>query len=261
MRPLLVDSHAHLNDAAYLEDLPEVVERAFGAGVGAILVVGYDLKSSQRAKELAYEYPGVHAAVGIHPHDAPECTESALETLTSMLKDPRVKALGEIGLDYYWNTWPKEVQQRAFRLQLNLAKRLSVPFIVHDRDAHGDVLALLKEQAPYKDGFVMHCFSGSPEFARECLRLGGHISLAGPVTFRNAFKLVEVALEVPLDRLLLETDCPYLSPDPFRGKRNEPARVTRVAEAIALIKGVEYEQVALATTGNATRLFGMEVRS
>lgn len=260
MRPLLVDSHAHLNEAAFVEDLPAVVQRAWDAGLGAVVVVGYDLKSSQRAKEIALEYPGVYAAVGIHPHDAPECNSEALSTLADLLKGDRVKALGEIGLDYYWNTWPREIQQRSFRLQLDLAKCLAVPFVVHDRDAHGDVLALLKERAPYPAGFVMHCFSGSSEFARECLRLGGHVSLAGPVTFRNASKLLDVAREVPLERLLLETDCPYLSPDPFRGKRNEPARLVRVAEAIALVRGLDLEHLALATTENAKRLFGLEVR-
>ncbi|MBT9135840.1 MAG: putative metal-dependent hydrolase YcfH [Firmicutes bacterium] len=255
MKSFLIDSHAHLNDERFAPDLPEILLRASAAGVLKILTVGYNMSSSQSAVQLASGHEMVWAAVGIHPHDAPECREDNLEQLRAWLTAGPAVGLGEIGLDYYWNTWDKEVQKKAFREQIELAKSLAVPFIVHNRDAHGDVLAVLKEHGPYPAGFVMHCFSGSAELALCCLRLNGFISFAGPVTFQNASQVVRAAKAVPLERLLLETDCPYLSPHPLRGQRNEPARVTLVAEALAGILGVEFEELARRTTNNAEALF------
>jgi len=252
----LVDTHAHLNDPAF-PDLPAVLARASQAGVREIIVVGHNMATSREAVALALQQRGLYATVGIHPHDAPQATEESLAELETLLQRPPVVALGEVGLDYHWNTWPKDVTQRAFRAQIALAKSLRKPFVVHNRDAHADVLALLKEQAPYDRGFVMHCFSGSLEMARECMRLNGFISLAGPVTFKSARRLHEVAKQVPLERLLIETDCPYLAPDPYRGQRNEPARLVGIARAIAVLRGLELAQVTEATTANAQALFGL----
>ncbi|MBT9176304.1 MAG: putative metal-dependent hydrolase YcfH [Firmicutes bacterium] len=254
---LLVDTHAHLNDPAFTADLPEVLARATKAGVRKIVVVGHNMATSRQAVALALQSDDCYATVGVHPHDAPEVVEETLAGLASLLGQTRVVALGEIGLDYHWNTWPKEVAQRAFRAQIALAKSLDKPFVVHNRDAHADVLALLKEQAPYHHGFVMHCFSGSLEVARECMRLGGYISVAGPVTFKSAHRLHDVAKQVPLERLLIETDCPYLAPDPHRGQRNEPAFLVSIARAIAFRRGLDVTRVAEVTCANAQRLFGL----
>jgi len=217
------------------------------------------MRTSRQAVVLAEQQMDIYATVGIHPHDAVEVGEDSLAELAQHLRHPRVVALGEIGLDYHWNSWPKEVAQKAFRAQIALAKSLEKPFIVHNRDAHADILALLKEQAPYPSGFVMHCFSGSLEIARECMRLGGFISFAGPVTFKNAVRLQEVALHVPLDRLLIETDCPYLAPDPCRGQRNEPAFLVNIVRSIALRRGMKLAELASTTTANARTLFGVSI--
>lgn len=253
----LIDTHAHLNDPAFTLDLSSVLARAGEAGVGKIVVVGHNMVTSRQAVALAVQNKDIYATVGIHPHDAVEVGEETLAELARRLRHPRVVALGEIGLDYHWNSWPTEVQQEAFRAQIALAKSLGKPFVVHDRDAHADVLTFLKEQAPYPQGFVMHCFSGSLEIAQECMRLGGFISLAGPVTFKNAARLHEIALRVPLERLLLETDCPYLAPDPCRGQRNEPAFLVSIAEAVAVRRRIKLTALALATTANAEALFGL----
>jgi len=252
---VFIDSHAHLDDERFAHDLADVLARAAALQVARIVTVGYNMLSSRRAVDLARGNKQSWAAVGIHPHDAPQCEEGNLAQIETWLRQGEAVALGEIGLDYYWNTWSKEIQQAAFQAQIVLAKSLAVPFIVHNRDAHADVLRILKAHAPYPAGFIMHCFSGSGEVADECLRLGGHLSFAGPVTFQNAHKLHMVAKRVPLERLLIETDCPYLSPHPLRGQRNEPARVVLVAEALAALHGVEIEKIAQYTTRNAEDLF------
>ncbi len=253
----LVDTHAHLDDSAFTPDLGEVLSRAREAGVRKLVVVGHNMTTSRQAVALALQYSDMYATVGVHPHDAPEVAEGTLSELADLLRHTRVVALGEIGLDYHWNTWPREASQRAFREQIVLAKSLDKPFVVHNREAHADVLAILKEQAPYPYGFVMHCFSGSLELARECMRLGGFISLAGPVTFRNAPRLHDVATHVPLDRLLIETDCPYLAPEPYRGQRNEPSFLVQIAGALASRRGLHVTEIAEATTANARALFDL----
>jgi len=255
----LIDTHAHLNDPAFSSDLPAVLSRALEAQVQKIIVVGHNMATSRQAVFLARNNTDLYATVGIHPHDVPEVVDENLAELAELLVEPRVVALGEIGLDYYWSTWPQEESKRAFREQLALSKSADKPFVVHNRDAHGDVLSLLKEQVPYPRGFVMHCFSGSLEVALECMRLGGFISLAGPVTFRNAQRLRELALKVPLERLLLETDCPYLAPDPYRGQRNEPAYLAGIAQAVARLRGLDVAAVVSATTTNAEALFSLGV--
>ncbi len=258
MEMKLVDSHAHLNDSRFRGDLGQVLERAQAAGVAAIINVGYDLASAARAVETAGRYNGVYAAVGVHPHDADRQPEDYLDRLGQLACRQKVVAIGEMGLDFYRNLSPAPVQEKVFREQLRLARRLNLPVIIHDRDAHEQVLAVLKEEGAETVGGVMHCFSGDLVLARQCLALGLYISLAGPVTYGSNGKLAEVARNVPLDRLLLETDAPYLPPHPHRGRRNEPAYVRLVAEQVARMRGLKPEQVAAATAENAYRLFKID---
>lgn len=254
----LVDSHAHLNDGRFRQDMPQVLQRAKDAGVEAIINVGYDMPSSVRALSLAARYGSIYAAVGIHPHDAGTVPKDYSDELRKLAADKKVVAIGEIGLDFYRNLSSAADQKRVFREQLRLASELSLPVIVHDRDAHTEVLAILKEENAGKTGGVLHCFSGDSSFARRCLDLGFYISLAGPVTFKQHGDLVEVARMVPQNRLLLETDAPYLAPQPYRGKRNEPAYVRCVAEHVAKLRGQSLAELGAATAENATRLFGFK---
>lgn len=256
---MLIDSHAHLNNERFDDDREEVIGRC-GEQLTALLNVGYDLASSQSSLELAEAYPFIYASVGIHPHDAQEAATDYLEQLKKMAEHPKVVAIGEIGLDYYYDLSPREVQQNVFREQLRLAKELNLPFIIHNRDAHADIMNILKQEAPYPMGGVMHCFSASWEVAQECLKLGLYISFAGPVTFANAGKLKEIAGKIPLERLLVETDCPYLTPVPHRGKRNEPAYVRFVAEHVAGLRGLAVEELANTTAQNAIRLFRLPIQ-
>lgn len=253
---LLVDSHAHLAEEEFDQDRAEALRRARAAGVGLVVSVGFDAGSSRRAMELAEREATVFAAVGFHPDEAASVTEESYQELSRWCRHPKVKAVGEIGLDYYWNRAPKPVQSEVFRRQIAIARECGLPIVVHDRDAHADTVSLLREEARDVGG-VMHCFSGDEEVARQCLDLGFYISLAGPVTFKNGQMAQAVARMVPEDRLLVETDSPYLAPVPYRGRRNEPAHVRLVAEAIASLRGVSLEQLAAATTANAKRLFGL----
>ncbi|QGP92014.1 D-aminoacyl-tRNA deacylase [Neomoorella glycerini] len=255
--PGLIDSHAHLNDPAFAADLAGVLGRLQEAGVVAVINVGYDVPSSRRAVEQAHRWQFIYAAVAIHPHDAMTFDSEAEAAIRGLAGDSRVVAIGETGLDYYRNLSPRQRQQEVFRWHLELARSLRLPVIVHDRDAHEDTLQILKKAAPLPAGGVLHCFSGSWEMARECLGLGFYISFAGPVSFKNAHKLRAVAARVPLERLLIETDCPYLTPEPHRGRRNEPAYVGLVADAIAAARGLAPEAVSEATAANARRLFGI----
>ncbi len=254
---MLFDTHAHLDDQKYDNDRDEVIKRAVDKGIKYILNVGFDMASSKRAISLANSYDFIYAAVGIHPHDASEANEATLLQLRELAQQNKVVALGEMGLDYYRNLSPKNIQQQAFRDQIRLARELQKPIIVHDRDAHGDILQILKEEGAQEVGGILHCFSGSWEMAKECMELNFYISIAGPVTFNNAKKLQEVAEKMPLDKLLIETDAPYLTPEPFRGKRNESAHVYYVAEKIAELKGIDIQELGQATTANAKKLFGI----
>jgi TatD DNase family protein len=250
-----IDSHSHLNDEAFTEDYPAVIQRALEGGVEAMIVVGCDLPSSRRAVELASQYEQLWAAVGIHPHDAKSWNEDTVAILTEMLSQPKVVAMGEIGLDYHYLYSTKEEQWVAFQDQLSLAREYGVPVIIHNREAHQDTLNLLKQVKLGPAGGVMHCFSGSREVAGEWLRLGLHISFAGPLTFANAAKLREVAVDIPLERLLVETDCPYLAPVPCRGQRNEPLRVGLIGEKLAEIRGLPVADVMRQTNLNTRGLF------
>ncbi|MFJ5625227.1 TatD family hydrolase [Peribacillus loiseleuriae] len=254
---MLFDTHVHLNDKQFEEDLEEVIQRTKESGVSNVVVVGFDRPTITRAMELVEEYDFIYAAVGWHPVDAIDMTDEDLHWIEELAAHPKVVAIGEMGLDYHWDKSPKDIQKDVFRKQIKLAKKVKLPIIIHNREATADIIEILKEENAHEVGGIMHCFSGSPEIAKECVEMNFYISLGGPVTFKNAKKPKEVAAEIPLDRLLIETDCPYLAPHPFRGKRNEPAYVKLVAEQIAEIKEITLEEVAKATTWNAKKLFGI----
>lgn len=254
---MLFDTHVHLNDEQFEEDLEEVIGRAQAEGVSHMVVVGFDRPTITRAMELAEAYDFIFACVGWHPVDAIDMTDEDLAWIEELAAHPKVVAIGEMGLDYHWDKSPKDVQKDVFRRQIRLAKKVKLPIVIHNRDATADVVEILREEGAGEIGGIMHCYSGSVEVAKECLDMNFYISLGGPVTFKNAKKPKEVAEAVPLEKLLIETDCPYLAPHPYRGKRNEPAYVKLVAEQIAELKGLAYEEVAEATTENAKRLFGI----
>ncbi len=252
----LVDTHAHLDDGAFAADLPAVMGRAAAAGVTTVVAIGTNVASSRQVVALAERFPQVRACLGIHPHEAGTTPPEAVRDLTAWTDHPRVVALGETGLDYYRDFAPRPAQAALFRAHWRLAREVGLPVVIHCRDAYPDVLVILEEFADVT--CIFHAFSGSPDVAWECLRRGHYLSFGGPLTFRNARRPVEVAREAPLDRILLETDAPFLSPHPFRGQRNEPARVRLVAERLADVRGIPLEEVAAATTANARRVFRLE---
>lgn len=252
---MYIDTHVHLNADQYENDVEEVIARALDAGVSKMIVVGFDRKTINRAMELTERYPFIYAVVGWHPVDAIDCTEEDLKWIESLAAHPKVVGIGETGLDYHWDKSPRDIQQEVFRKQIQLAKKVDLPIIIHNRDATADVVRILKEEDAEKVGGIMHCFGGSVETAKECIAMNFMISLGGPVTFKNAKMPKEVAAEIPLDKLLIETDAPYLAPHPYRGKRNEPVYVTLVAEEIARLKELSVDEVAEATTANALKLF------
>lgn len=253
---MLVDSHAHIDDDRFDADREEVVARAAAAGVPLIINIGADMDSSARTVELSQQYSGIYASVGMHPHDAKDMRESDYSRLENWLKQPKVVAIGEIGLDYHYDLSPRAVQKEVFLRQLDLARKTGKPFIIHEREAHADMYDIIRSAARGLQG-VFHCFSGSVESARKYLKLGFYLSVAGPVTFPKSIKTKEVARLIPLDRLLVETDSPYLTPHPFRGRRNEPAYVRLVAEEVARLRGISLEEFAAATTENVRRLFNI----
>lgn len=252
---MFIDTHVHLNADQYETDVEEVIERALAAGVSKMVVVGFDHKTIKKAMELTERYPFIYAVVGWHPVDAIDCTEEDLKWIESLAAHPKVVGIGETGLDYHWDKSPKDIQQEVFRKQIQLAKKVKLPIIIHNRDATGDVVRILQEEEAKEVGGIMHCFSGSVETARQCIDMNFLISLGGPVTFKNAKMPKQVAADIPLEKLLIETDAPYLAPHPYRGKRNEPAYVPLVAEEIASIKELSIEEVASMTTKNALALF------
>lgn len=255
---MFIDTHVHLNADQYENDLEEVISRAREAQVTKMVVVGFDRKTIEKAMELAEAYSFIYAVVGWHPVDAIDCTEEDLAWIESLAAHPKVVAIGEMGLDYYWDKSPKDVQQALFRKQIQLAKKVKLPIVIHNRDATADVVRILEEEDASEVGGIMHCFGGSVETAKQCINMNFLISLGGPVTFKNAKAPKKIAEEISLDKLLIETDAPYLTPHPHRGKRNEPFYVTLVAEEIARIKDIPVEEVARVTTENALRLFAIE---
>ncbi|MED4533460.1 TatD family hydrolase [Metabacillus fastidiosus] len=255
---MLFDTHAHLNALQYENDVEEVIQRALDEGVSEIVVVGFDRETIERAMELIEEYDFIYAAVGWHPVDAIDMTDKDLEWIRELSEHPKVVAIGEMGLDYYWDKSPKDIQKEVFRKQIALAKEVKLPIIIHNRDATADVVAILEEEGASEVGGIMHCFTGSLEVAKQCMDMNFYISFGGPVTFKNAKKPKEVVQEIPLDRLLIETDCPYLTPHPFRGKRNEPGYVKYVAEEIAKLRNLSYEEIAKKTSDNGKKIFGIK---
>ncbi|MBI2908196.1 MAG: TatD family hydrolase [Chloroflexi bacterium] len=259
---MLVDSHAHLDMSPFTCDLGEVLERARGAQITHILSIGTDLASSHEAISLSERYAEVFAAVGFHPHDAAKMEEADLKEMARLCRHPRVVAIGEIGLDYYRNLSPRAAQMEAFRRQLDLAAELGLPVIVHSREAATDTTSVLSEWASRTPGVrgVLHCFSGDLAAARRYIDLGFFISIAGPVTYPRSGRLAEVARNIELDRMLVETDCPFLTPAPLRGQRNEPAFITHTVEKIAQLRDTTPEAVARQTARNAAALFGLPDR-
>jgi len=257
MEYMLFDTHAHLDDHKFDNDRDNVIKQCREEGVELILNAGADVETSVKSIALAKEYDFIYAAVGVHPHSASDMDEDTISVLASLAENKKVRAIGEIGLDYHYDYSPRDVQKRRFIEQIDLARQLKLPVIVHDREAHGDIMDIFKKNRIKEVGGVLHSFSGSAEMALECLRLGLYISISGPVTFANAKKTIEAVKEVPMDMLLIETDSPYLTPVPHRGKRNYPGYVRYVAEKVAEIKGLSYEEVAQKTNENGRRLFGI----
>lgn len=248
----LIDSHAHISTKDFDKDRDEVIERAFSSGIKYILDVVFDTKSLAWAVELADKYDNVYLSAGVHPH---ESGKKELSEFSSLFDNPKLAALGEIGLDYFRDYAPRDKQREVFKYCLQEAKRRNLPVVIHQRAAQEEVLQLIKEELDLPVRGVMHCFSGGVDWARQCLEIGFMISFAGNITYPKAVLLREVAKEVPLDKLLIETDCPWLAPQPVRGKRCEPVHVQYVAEEIAKIKGISVTELGEAVTGNFERLF------
>ena len=252
---MLIDTHAHLDFPEFASDLPSVLARARENGVETVVTIGIDLASSGRAIEIAATYPEVYAVVGIHPHDAFELDIPAQDQLKALAAHPRVVGLGEMGLDYFRNHQPRDVQISCLRGQLDLAVEIGKTVVFHVRDAYDDFLEIVSGYADGLAGVVMHCFSGDWAIAERCLEMGFYLSIPGTVTFAKAANVQDVAARAPMDRLLVETDCPFLAPVPKRGKTNEPAFVRYTAEKIADLRGVDLDEIARATTANALKIF------
>jgi TatD DNase family protein len=254
---MLFDTHAHLDDDRFDTDRENVIEQCKLEGVELIMNAASDVPTSLKAIALAKEYEFIYAAVGVHPHEAKSMDKNTLKVLGELASNPKVKAIGEIGLDYHYDFSPRDMQKQCFMEQIELAKQLKLPIIVHDRESHGDTMDIFKKMDVKGMGGVLHSFSGSAEMAKECLKLGFYLSISGSVTFKNNVKTIEAVKEIPLDMLLIETDSPYLTPVPHRGERNYPGYVRHVAEKIAEIKGVSLEDVAKKTLENGKRFFGI----
>lgn len=253
---MLIDSHVHLDDLRYDTDRDTVLQRAEAAGVETMVTIGCDLATSQAAVALAQTHQQVFATIGVHPHEAKEIKDGWYEAFRSLARQPKVVAYGEIGLDYHYDHSPREIQRERFREQIHLARELNLPLIIHTREAQDDTVTILREEGAGDVGGVFHCFSGDAWLAKDALDLGFYLSFSGVLTFKNATMLRDIAKTVPLDRLMVETDCPYLTPVPYRGKRNEPAYVQYVAETLAEIRGNgSFESLARATVDNTKRLF------
>lgn len=255
---MLFDTHVHLNATQFLEDRDQVIQRAFDTGVNHMVVVGFDRETIPLAIEIAEQHETIYAAVGWHPVDAIDMTNEDLAWIEELSQHPKVVAVGEMGLDYHWDKSPKDIQKEVFRKQIQLAKKVNMPIIIHNREATEDIIEILKEENAKEVGGIMHCYNDSVDYVQTCLDMNFYISLGGPVTFKNAPMPKEVASVVPIDRLLIETDAPYLAPHPNRGKRNEPAFVKLVAEKIAEIRQISYEEICEKTTKNAFQVFGIK---
>jgi TatD DNase family protein len=254
----LIDTHAHLDMPEFEADLPEVILRAQAAGVATIMTVGIDIASCRKAVEIAEAYADIFAILGVHPHDAAKLGERDLEDIKALARHEKVKAWGEIGLDFFRNLSPPEVQQEIFRRQMAIAKELKLPLVIHSRSATAETIACLRDEQAREVGGVIHCFSGDARAAQQYLEMGFCISIPGVITFNKAQVLRDVVKGLPSDKLMLETDAPFLAPVPHRGKRNEPAYVPIIAAAVARIRGEDISALADCTTKNACRLFNLD---
>ena len=257
---MIFDTHAHYDDEQFDQDRYEVIERVHKENVGNILNVGIDIKTSKTSISLARKYDFVYSAVGVHPHEVEKAPENYIDILEDLINKNREKvvAIGEIGLDYYYDFAPRDLQQKFFVEQIRLAKKLNLPVSIHDRDAHKDTLDIIKQEDVGEISGILHCFSGSMEMANEVLKSGLYIGIGGVVTFKKSKKIVDIVKNVPMDKLLVETDLPYLTPEPYRGKRNESSYIKYVIDKIAEIKDMAPQEVEDITTKNAKRLFKIE---
>ena len=253
---MLFDTHAHLNDPAFDPDREELLAGLAEKGIGLVMNAGCSLESSRDIVAMTERWPWLYGSVGSHPNSADEVNEDVIEEYRKLCRHEKIKAIGEIGLDYYYEDIPREIQKNAFRMQMALAKELDMPVIVHEREAHDDGMRIVKE-FPGVTG-VFHCYSGSAEMARQLVNMGWYIGFTGVLTFKNARKAVETAASIPLDRIVLETDCPFMAPEPFRGKRNDPGYLPKMAEKLAQIRGISVEEAISATTENAKRLYRIQ---
>jgi TatD DNase family protein len=252
---MLIDSHAHLEMEDFKRDLEAVIQRAKESGIGYIFTVGTEKRDWKKTLDIAHSHSSVYAILGVHPHNAKEIDEETYPIVQELCRDEKVKAYGEIGLDFYRNLSPRDVQLKRFREQIALAKEMGLPIVVHDREAHQETLEILRSEKAGKVGGIIHCFSGDYEMAKACIDMGFFISVPGSITFNNAERFREIVKKVPLDCLLVETDAPFLTPVPFRGKRNEPSYVRYTAEKLADIKKISFEKIAEATSENALRAY------
>ena len=252
---MIFETHAHYDDAAFDEDRQQLLESMTEAGIDHIVNIGANMESSRTSLELAHKYDFIYAAVGVHPSDSEELDDDKVEELRKLSRDPKCLAIGEIGLDYYWPEPDHELQKKWFRRQITLAKEEKLPVIIHSRDAAADTLTILKEENAAENGGVVHCFSYSAEVAKQCVDMGFYIGVGGVITFKNGRKLKETVEVLPLEKILLETDSPYLAPTPYRGKRNSSLNLPLVVEAIAQIKGVTTDEVIRITEENAKKMY------
>lgn len=251
----MIDSHAHYDHEKFDHDRDAVINQVIEAGITHIMNAGCDIASSIASIALSQKFMQVYASVGVHPHEASTCDAHTLQTLEELAANEKVRAIGEIGLDYHYDFSPREVQKDWFAKQINLARKLKLPIIIHDRESHKDVLDIVRAEKGYEAGGVFHMFSGSVEMARDVLNMGFYLGIGGPLTFKNAVKPAEVVKFAPLDRLLIETDCPYMTPEPYRGQRNHSGYLTWILERIAAIRNITSSYADECTSGNARMLF------
>ncbi|MDR1193588.1 MAG: TatD family hydrolase [Peptococcaceae bacterium] len=255
MTTLWFDSHAHVDDEQFEPDQEQVIRRAFDAGVGRMVNIGCDRQAALNTLALVERYENIYGTVGFHPHNAKDLTDDLLAAARAWAAHPKIVAIGEIGLDFHYDFSPRPAQREAYRRQIRLARELGLPITIHDREAHREAFDILTEEGGWEQGGIFHCYSGGAEMAREIVRRGFYISFSGVLTFANAEKTRAAAAAVPLDRLLIETDCPYLAPAPYRGQRNEPAYVVKTGEALAALRGVTPADMARITWENACRVY------
>jgi TatD DNase family protein len=256
---MLIDSHAHLEMPEFKGDLDAVIQRAKESGVEYIFTVGTEKKDWKKALEIANSHPSIYAILGVHPHNVKEIDDETYPMLKELCRGGKVKAFGEIGLDFFRNLSPRDIQLKRFREQIELAKELGLPIVVHDREAHQETQEILKSEKAEECGGIIHCFSGDYEMAKVCIDMGFYISIPGSITFKNAESFREIVKKIPLEFLLVETDAPFLTPEPFRGKRNEPSYVRYTAQKVAEIKKVSLEKLSEVTTENTMRVYRMKV--